>query len=71
MQIITIGKIGEHRAAWVRWDFDWEAKPGNYTIRVRATDEKGNTQPDLLREPIEIYLRLDRISNNGSFFSEK
>src|SRR2546428_10509490 len=33
-------------AAWVRWDFDWEAKPGKHTIRVRATDEKGNTQPD-------------------------
>lgn len=33
-------------AAWVRWDFDWEAKPGKHTIRARATDEKGNTQPD-------------------------
>jgi DMSO/TMAO reductase YedYZ molybdopterin-dependent catalytic subunit len=33
-------------AAWVRWDFDWEPKPGKHTIRVRATDEKGNTQPD-------------------------
>jgi sulfane dehydrogenase subunit SoxC len=33
-------------AAWARWDFDWEAKPGKYIIRVRATDEKGNTQPD-------------------------
>jgi hypothetical protein len=33
-------------AAWVRWDFEWVAKPGKHTIRVRATDEKGNTQPD-------------------------
>ena len=33
-------------AAWVRWDFDWEPRPGKYTIRARATDEKGNTQPD-------------------------
>jgi DMSO/TMAO reductase YedYZ molybdopterin-dependent catalytic subunit len=32
--------------AWARWDFDWEPKPGKHTIRVRATDEKGNTQPD-------------------------
>ncbi|MEW6046697.1 MAG: sulfite oxidase [Bacillota bacterium] len=32
--------------AWVRWDFAWDAAPGQYTIRVRATDEKGNTQPD-------------------------
>lgn len=33
-------------AAWARWDFEWEPKPGKQTIRVRATDEKGNTQPD-------------------------
>ncbi len=33
-------------AAWVRWDFDWEPKPGKQTIRVRATDDKGNVQPD-------------------------
>jgi DMSO/TMAO reductase YedYZ molybdopterin-dependent catalytic subunit len=33
-------------AAWVRWDFDWQPQPGKYTIRVRATDEKGKTQPD-------------------------
>src|SRR5215510_9486725 len=32
--------------AWVRWDFDWEAKPGNHTIRVRAADEQRHTQPD-------------------------
>jgi hypothetical protein len=33
-------------AAWVRWDFDWEPTPGKHLIRVRATDDKGNTQPD-------------------------
>lgn len=33
-------------AAWVRWDFPWEAKPGTYTITVKATDTAGNTQPD-------------------------
>lgn len=32
--------------AWVRWDFPWNATPGSYTIRVRATDERGNAQPD-------------------------
>lgn len=32
--------------AWVRWDFAWDARPGEYKIRVRATDDKGNTQPD-------------------------
>jgi DMSO/TMAO reductase YedYZ molybdopterin-dependent catalytic subunit len=29
------------------WNFSWTPKsPGRYTIAVRATDEKGNTQPD-------------------------
>lgn len=32
--------------AGVRWDFEWEARPGEHTIRVRATDEFGNAQPD-------------------------
>lgn len=32
--------------AWVRFDFRWEAKPGDHTIRLKATDEKGNTQPE-------------------------
>ena len=31
--------------AWVRWDFQWDARPGRYTVRIKATDEKGNTQP--------------------------
>lgn len=32
--------------AWVRWDLDWEARPGTYRLQARATDSKGNTQPD-------------------------
>ena len=35
-----------HALAWVRWEFTWEARPGNYEIRTRATDETGQTQPD-------------------------
>lgn len=31
--------------AWVRWDVDWDAQPGDYSLRARATDERGNTQP--------------------------
>jgi DMSO/TMAO reductase YedYZ molybdopterin-dependent catalytic subunit len=31
--------------AWVRWDFEWDARPGDYTILTRATDDKGNSQP--------------------------
>jgi DMSO/TMAO reductase YedYZ molybdopterin-dependent catalytic subunit len=31
--------------AWVRWDFEWDARPGDHVIVTRATDERGNTQP--------------------------
>ena len=31
--------------AWVRWEFEWDARPGDYSIRIRATDAQGNTQP--------------------------
>ncbi|HEX8701546.1 MAG TPA: sulfite oxidase [Myxococcaceae bacterium] len=34
-------------SAWVRWAFTWEdAKPGRHTLRARATDEAGETQPE-------------------------
>jgi DMSO/TMAO reductase YedYZ molybdopterin-dependent catalytic subunit len=34
-------------SAWVRWAFTWEgAKAGRHTLRARATDEAGDTQPD-------------------------
>src|SRR6266850_909197 len=32
--------------AWARWDFDWDARPGQHTIRVRAADEHGHAQPE-------------------------
>ena len=32
--------------AWVRSIFGWEAAPGSYELRARATDERGRTQPD-------------------------
>lgn len=34
--------------AWVRWDLDWDARPGSWTLRARATDSNGNTQPDTI-----------------------
>ncbi|HEY5579476.1 MAG TPA: molybdopterin-dependent oxidoreductase, partial [Acidimicrobiia bacterium] len=30
---------------WIQWVYDWDAQPGNYLIRVRATDATGMTQP--------------------------
>jgi DMSO/TMAO reductase YedYZ molybdopterin-dependent catalytic subunit len=32
--------------AWVRWDIDWNPSPGSYKLQARATDSKGNTQPN-------------------------
>ena len=32
--------------AWVRWDVDWETRPGRYSLQARAADDHGNTQPD-------------------------
>ena len=35
-------------SAWVRWAFTWEdAAPGRHTLRARATDEAGETQPEM------------------------
>ena len=42
--------------AWTRWDFIWDARPGNYKLRVRATDEKGNLQPDRVAYNEQGYL---------------
>ena len=33
--------------AWVRWEFDWQARPGDCELMVRATDDLGNVQPEL------------------------
>jgi sulfane dehydrogenase subunit SoxC len=35
--------------AWVRWDFEWDARPGEHAILTRATDALGNTQPSSVR----------------------
>ena len=42
--------------SWARWSFDWTAPAGEQTIRVRATDEKGNTQPDTVPFNEQGYL---------------
>ena len=31
--------------AWTTWTAPWDAKPGRYTLWVRATDTEGNRQP--------------------------
>jgi hypothetical protein len=29
---------------WRQWIYDWDARPGEYTLMVRATDGTGKTQ---------------------------
>lgn len=33
------------RGVWALWEANWDATPGAHTIRVRAFDQSGNTQP--------------------------
>jgi DMSO/TMAO reductase YedYZ molybdopterin-dependent catalytic subunit len=33
------------RYAWRPWSYTWQARPGRYTLCVRATDTAGETQP--------------------------
>jgi hypothetical protein len=32
--------------AWVRWQFAWTPGVGEHVLRVRATDDRGHTQPE-------------------------
>lgn len=36
----------QHEQAWRRWSVEWDALPGHYTVKVRATDSDGLSQPD-------------------------
>lgn len=39
----------ESNETWVQWKYDWDATPGEWVLRVRATDSNGFTQ-----SPIEV-----------------
>lgn len=32
--------------SWRQWCFDWDAERGHHELRVRATDDRGRSQPD-------------------------
>lgn len=45
----TVAKLGEEYGVYSfrTWEASWKPKsPGKYWVAVRATDDKGNTQPD-------------------------
>jgi hypothetical protein len=43
-------------AAWRQWSVSWVAKPGEHVVRVRATDDRGHTQPDAVPYNEQGYL---------------
>ena len=38
---------GSEGAAWQRWELDWRPAEGEHELLARATDVRGNTQPDV------------------------
>ncbi len=36
----------DHIGAWRQWRFGWDALPGSYSVRARATDSEGFVQPE-------------------------
>ena len=41
-----------NKDTWRQWTFRWDATPGLHSIRVRATDGDGETQPEERRDPL-------------------
>lgn len=42
--------------SWARFEFEWEALPGEHTLSTRATDHEGNTQPAQIPHNEKGYL---------------
>ncbi len=42
--------------SWVRFEFTWDARPGEHKIMTRATDSGGNRQPDRVSSNKRGYL---------------
>lgn len=49
--------------AWVRWDVDWDARPGTYKLQARATDSRGRMQPDKIPFNEEGYAHWAVVSH--------
>ncbi|MCY2966602.1 MAG: sulfite oxidase [Planctomycetota bacterium] len=41
----TLKARGNGHQAWAEWEIPWAARVGNFTLKARATDNLGNTQP--------------------------
>ena len=47
-----------HRWSWARFDFTWQARPGDHTLMTRATDSAGDAQPDVVPFNAEAEQRM-------------
>jgi len=50
-QECRLGEVASDNT-WVQWLYEWDARPGEHTIRARATDRGGETQTDAVEPPI-------------------
>ncbi|MGH3941442.1 MAG: sulfite oxidase [Pseudonocardiaceae bacterium] len=51
----TLGRRNVSQA-WVQWQIPWDPTAGNHQLRARATDSRGNTQPDTVLYNEQGYL---------------
>lgn len=42
--------------AWAQWNIPWPARPGNHVLKARATDSRGNVQPETVPFNDQGYL---------------
>ncbi len=49
-QEVELGVV-ESNETWLQWKYDWQATPGDWLIRVRATDSSGFTQSPISVAP--------------------
>lgn len=49
---------GESPAAWSKWRYAWDARPGSYELVCRAADRSGDTQP------LDVAWNVRGIANN-------
>ncbi len=50
---MPVSFVPAESGSWTCWQIDWQAPaPGDYLIKVRATDSHGFTQPDVTNSPI-------------------
>lgn len=55
-RLATLIDPAEHRYGWRRFEFVWNAQPGEHQLTTRARDRQGNRQPDRIPHNLKGYL---------------